>query len=66
MMNQLVEFFEQCLRDMKKMESPKGKLVFFDQAFGSVRFVQMVIDDDTELIALWEEWAEKFKAEIWE
>lgn len=65
MMNQLVEFFEQCLRDMKKMESPKGKLVFFDQAFGSVRFVQMLVDDDAELIALWEEWAEKFKAEIW-
>ena len=65
MMNQLVEFFEQCLRDMQKMESPKGKLVFFDQAFGSVRFVQMLVDDDTELIALWDGWAEKFRAEIW-
>ena len=65
MMKQLVQYFEQCLRDMDFMESKQGKHIFLDQAFGSVRFVQMLVDDDTELLALWNEWKPKFEEKVW-
>lgn len=65
MMEKLVSLFEQCLRDMDYMESKQGKHIFLEQAFGAVRFAQTLVEDDAEIIALWDEWKPKFEHKVW-
>ena len=65
MMEKLVQFFEESLSFMDYMDTPKGRQIYQDQAFGAMRFAQTLVEDDSKLIALWNEWKPKFEEKVW-